>query len=139
MSNLLADTGVWYALYTKNDQHHAKAREWAELFELHRVIVPWPVFYEVLRTKMVRNARALRLFEDHLRSMDWTELDDRPYRETALRLCFESALQGGRPISLIDYVIRLILNDRNVDVDLFVTFNARDFHDVCGDRQIQMV
>ncbi|MBV9757492.1 MAG: hypothetical protein JO047_10595 [Alphaproteobacteria bacterium] len=139
MANLLADTGVWYALYIKTDQHHAKAREQAELFELHHVILPWPVFYEVLRTKMVRNARALRLFEDHLRSMDWTELDDRPYRQAALHLCFDSALAGSRPMSLIDCTIRLILNDRNVAVDLFMTFNARDFHDVCGDRQIQMV
>jgi predicted nucleic acid-binding protein len=137
--NLLADTGIWYALYDVADQHHAAARERVGLFEWHNVIVPWPVLYEVLRTKLVRNSGALTLFEAHLRAIKWVPLDDTPYRQEALNLCFQSALRRKRPLSLVDCALRLMLEDRNIKVDSFMTFNVGDFHDVCQRRKIPII
>ena len=139
MPNLLADTGFWIALYDARDQHHADARERAELLEQHHVILPWPVIYETLRTRMVRCPKRLRMFENHLRTIRWSELDDKTYRPQALELCFESSLERDRPLSMVDCALRLILDDRNIKTDFFVTFNPRDFHDVCRRRQIELL
>jgi predicted nucleic acid-binding protein len=137
--NLLADTGVWYALYDERDQHHAETLEKIYLLELHNVVLPWPVFYETLRTRMVRNPRALQMFENPLRTITWTELDDSTYRQQALALCFESTLRRARPLSMVDRTLRLALEDINVKIDFFMTFNFADFHDICQHRQVEMV
>jgi hypothetical protein len=44
-----------------------------------------------------------------------------------------------RPISLVDMVIRYILDDVNIRKDCLLTFNRRDFVDVCRKRQIEIL
>ncbi len=39
---------------------------------------------------------------------------------------------------MVDCLIRLIIEDENVKVDYLVTFNVRDFHDVCMKRGIEL-
>jgi len=43
-----------------------------------------------------------------------------------------------RPMSLVDMVMRLMLDDVNVRVDGLLTFNQKDFHDVCRKRGLEM-
>jgi hypothetical protein len=43
-----------------------------------------------------------------------------------------------RQISLADWVPRLILDDRSRKVDMLLTFNPKDFHDVCQHRGIPL-
>ena len=64
-------------------------------------------------------------------------LDDAPYREDAYAQTIGTART--RPISLVDTVIRLVLEDVRVRVDGLLTFNQKDFHDVCRRRRVEML
>ena len=44
-----------------------------------------------------------------------------------------------RPMSLVDMVMRLMLEDVNVRVNGLLTFNRRDFYDVCRRRGLEML
>ena len=58
------------------------------------------------------------------------------YKEEALEKTFNSNLN--RHISLVDMVIRLIMLETNFKIDYLVTFNERDFIDICIKRKIQI-
>jgi len=139
VEHLLADTGLWYALFDARDPYHHAAREKAEYLDMFRVVVPWPILYETLRTRFVRNTKALGYFESYIKKSHITFLDDSPYRDAALGLAFQSALVLMRPLSLVDCAIRLVLDDVNTKIDYLVTFNERDFLDICQRRGIEIV
>jgi predicted nucleic acid-binding protein len=139
MENVLTDTGLWYALFDARDQYHERANEKAEYLDMLHIILPWPILYETLRTRLVRNRESLRLFENFLSTLGITYLDDAEYRDAALRMSFDSSLNHFRPLSLVDCLIRLVLNDVNVRVDYFVTFNEGDFEDICRARSIKFL
>jgi hypothetical protein len=42
-------------------------------------------------------------------------------------------------LSLVDRVIREMLEDRSLGLDVMVTFNQRDFADVCERRRIEIL
>jgi predicted nucleic acid-binding protein len=140
MASILVDTGIWYALCDSKDQ--AVSREvvddiYARL-RLHSVVVPWPIAYETLRSQFVRNRLALERFERELKSPNTVLIDDAPYREDALGLSIESSLRRGRPLSMVDCIIRLLIDDVKMKIRYLVTFNARDFVDVCRNRQVEL-
>jgi len=135
----LVDTGMWFAMFDPRDQHRPQVEQKAELLDLCSVILPWPTLYEALRTRLVRNQQALQQFEQYLKRPHVQYLDDSAYRDLALGLAFSSALQMGRPLSMVDCLIRLILDDVNVRVDCLATFNTGDFIDVCQRRQIEII
>lgn len=138
MHYALADTGVWYAMFDPRDQYWGQTQEKEEILGLFTMVVPWPTMYETLRTRMVSNRKALQLFEEYLSRPRLIYIDDSPYREEALNLTFSSSLRASRPLSMVDCLIRLILDDANVAVNYFATFNNRDFFDVCSKRRIEM-
>jgi predicted nucleic acid-binding protein len=141
MEYVLVDTGVWIALFDRKDQHRKQAEEISEHFDLFHLILPWPTLYETLRTKIMRRPRLLRDFDftGFLKRSSITLLDDRRYRESALEMCFESVLRNHRPLSMVDCLIRLILEDRNVKITSLATFNYADFADVCQKRRIEIL
>lgn len=65
-------------------------------------------------------------------------LDDSAYLQSALDLTLESSLDQARPLSMVDCTIRGILEDVKVRVDYLMTFNSRDFMDVCERRRIKV-
>lgn len=133
MASVLVDTGVWYALSDPND---SVARE-VDLdalqarIEVHTIVIPWPIAYETLRTRFVRKRFALERFEQALKSPRVIFIDDAPYRDDALAISIDSSLRGHRPLSMVDCLMRILLDDINVNIRYLVTFNARDFVDVC--------
>lgn len=141
MTSVVVDTGVWYALCDPSDR--VASDETLELIESRldtlSVIVPWPIAYETLRTKFVRKRVALEQFERKLKSPQVTLVDDSPYREDAFALSIESSLRGHRPLSMVDCVIRMLLDDTNVRIRYLATFNVGDFADVCAKRQIEVL
>lgn len=139
MQTALVDTGIWYAMFDPRDQHQNQLKEKAELLELFQVILPWPTLYETLRTKMVRNKFALQRFEEYLKRPNLNYLDDTPYRDKAIELAFSSSLNRNRPLSMIDCLIRLILDDDKVKINCLATLNFRDFSDICRRRQIEII
>lgn len=139
MKSVLADTGVWYAMFDARDQHHPEIDERSEILERLRVVVPWPTIYETLRTKFVRNRIALSRFEKFLKGPRIVYVDDRRFREQAFELALYSSLRRGRPLSMVDCLIRLLLDDVGTRVDYLATFNSADFVDVCVKNRVEII
>jgi predicted nucleic acid-binding protein len=140
MPNALADTGVWYAMFDRGDEHSSDVADKAAELERCRIVIPWPTFYETLRTRLVRNRPALQRFREYLKRPNLEYLDDTSYREGALELAFSSSLAPRpRPLSMIDCLIRLILDDTGVKTHVLATFDNAHFIDVCRKRGIRMV
>lgn len=141
MKVICADTGFLIGLYDTRDQYHGEAAaHFARLFEGegNHLVVPWPVVYETLCTRMIRNRGALALLQ-----RDWKRLaserrlqllPDNPFRDGVVDECFNELGNSHhyRALSAADRVIRKILSDRNVSIHALVTFNAPDFADICG-------
>ena len=118
MSSILVDTGVWHAIFDPRDRPDDRVaiEKLVSRIDAMSVIVPWPVVYETLRTKFVRNRLALGHFERRLKSPKVVLVDDAPYRDDAFSLSLDSSLRGHRPLSLVDCVVRLILDDVNTKI-----------------------
>ncbi len=93
--------------------------------------------YEVMKTRFVKRFDAVKNFEIYLENLKPIYVDDRAYREPAL----EEAIQrsGKRPLSLVDLVIRKILEDAQMNISAIVTFNTKDFADICVKRRIEIL
>lgn len=139
MQSVIVDTGVWFALFDAHDEFYRQGAEKADLFEVLQIVIPWPTMYEALGTRFVKNTLALERFESYLKSRSVVFLDDAAYRASAFDLVLEWSLRKRRPISMVDWIIRLLIDDTNVHVDYLATFNIKDFHDVCVSRGIEII
>jgi predicted nucleic acid-binding protein len=141
MSDICIDTGFLLGLYVESDAYHEPAQRcFSDYFELtaNRLIVPWPILYETISTRLSRNRPAMILLE-----LDWKRLlrqqrlellSDSPFRDGAIDECFDELARPrlhARNLSLVDRVIRRMLADTNLRLEAFVTFNPGDFVDVC--------
>jgi len=139
MEYVLADTGLWYALFDRRDQHHSEAMDKADTLNMFQIILPWPTLYETLRTKFVRNVVALGQFEHFLMGPNITYLDDTPFRQAAFDLSLDSSLRRGRPLSMVDCLIRILIEDVNIRINYLATFNHQDFVDVCRSNRVEII
>jgi predicted nucleic acid-binding protein len=139
MEYALADTCLWYAVFDRRDPYHGEARGKADVLSPFQIVLPWPTLYETLRTRFVRNGLALGQFERFLKRPNIAYLDDSPFRHAAFELALESSLRRGRPLSMVDCLIRLLLEDVNIRIKYLATFNDRDFIDVCIRRGIEII
>ena len=62
-------------------------------------------------------------------------LDDSPYRVEAYQAV---ARNVHRPMSLVDAVLRMIIEDTNVAVTAMLAFNKRDFNDLCWQHAAEL-
>lgn len=134
--NILTDTGYWIALFDKGDNNHKEAISISEVIEKSRIVMPWPIYYEVLRTKFIKNRIIVANFSTAMKKMNIERVDDSPYRELALEETIRLSSNGKRNISLVDMVVRYILQDINQKINYLVTFNVKDFEDICKKRNI---
>ena len=139
MEFTLVDTGIWIAMFDPRDQHRDRIEEISEYLEICHLVMPWPTLYETLRTRFVRRPQAVQGLEKLLKRPNISFLDDAPYRQNALQLCFSTVTQSYRALSMTDCLIRLILEDVNNKISSLATFNHKDFFDVCSKRQIEMI
>ena len=137
--NLIVDTGYWIALFDGREAEHHKAVAKAHHMDTLRVVFPWPILYETLRTRFVKNKPGMDRLERLLRLPNGQFIDDKPYREDALQATFREARLGRRTISLCDMLIRLIIEDTNVRIHALLTFNTKDFVDVCTSKGVQIL
>jgi predicted nucleic acid-binding protein len=136
---LAVDTGFFFALYEPKDQHHAKAVPKEELLESTPLVIPWPCLYETVNSRFVKKTAHVEKFEKVIGRAGVVLVNDAPYRDVALELTIKAGKSGVRPVSLADTVIRLMLDDVNVRIGYLLTFNVRDFVDVCRNRGIELV
>jgi hypothetical protein len=69
-------------------------------------------------------------------------LPDLQYRERVIDDCLgelRNPVDRQRALSAVDRVVRNILVDPSVGINAFVTFNVRDFADVCGRVGMELV
>jgi len=140
---VIVDTGFWYALFDERDQYHQDACDKEALLEQFEVIMPWPCVYETLNTRFMRRDVVVRRFEALVRRPQVVLLGDEKYREDALRIALQERAGRGpeerRTLSLVDIIIRLILDDNAVRKHGLLTFNDRDFDDLCRKHGIEML
>lgn len=138
MRNLLIDTGFWFALFDKSDQYHRKALEISEYLDSsgNRIIIPFPTLYETMNTKFVDNKIVMNQFEVFLTKSHVIKYPDEDYRENAIKITFETKRKQNRNLSLTDNLIRLIIEDSRNKIDILVTFNEKDFSDICRKRNV---
>ena len=137
--NVIVDTGFWIGYYEPRDQYHGEAMEKAAILDSVNVLLPWPVLYETLNSRFVRRAERVRHFERFVSRPSVALLNDAPFREDAYKETRDAAILGKRPLSLTDVVIRLMLQSTNVKIHYILTFNQRDYVDVCTRRSIGVV
>src|SRR5271170_2714845 len=126
-------------MFDRRDPYHDEATAKVELLDVLQLVLPWPTIYETLRTKFVRNSMALGQFERFLKKPNVTYLDDSPFRDAAFEMALESSLRQGRPLSMVDCLIRLLLEDMNTRVEYLLTLNGRDFEDVCRRKGVEII
>jgi predicted nucleic acid-binding protein len=135
---VLTDTGFWYAFYETRDQYHEEAELKGDLLETSTILLPWPCLYEMVNTRFVtRNKIAVKRFEALLRQTHVIRLPDEPYREAALEAVTTTV--ESRSMALVDMVIRLILDDVNVRKHGLLTFNQKDFSDLCRKHHVELL
>lgn len=138
-NRILVDTGFWYAVFDKRDCHKAEAEALLSKYfdkPSYEIVVPFPTMYELLRTKFVKNKGALEEIKQMFQSGRITRFDDDVYRSCALELTLGDSK---RNISLLDNIIRLMLDDKNVQAKGLITFNVGDFQDVCQKNDINIL
>ena len=141
MKNALIDTGVWYGVFDNRDTWYNKkeAQEKTEYFDLLSLVLPWPIVYETLRTRFVKNQAALLHFEKFLKAPNIIYLDDTKYRDDAFDLSLESSLRRGRPLSMVDCLLRLVIDDPKIKINYLLTFNPGDFVDACIRNRVEIL
>ncbi len=144
MSAICADSGFWIGLYDERDQFHiAAVNHYRNYFgnRPNKLLIPWPTTYEFISSRMTEGPRGKAKISALER--DWKTLEsksqlvflsDEAFRELAIRECFDECARPQsqyRGLSLVDRVIRLMLTDVNLRWDALITFNLRDFADIC--------
>ncbi|HKM12478.1 MAG TPA: hypothetical protein PL115_01120 [Bacteroidales bacterium] len=136
---ILTDTCFWLGLVDPKDQFHALSLAIAELVEGNTVIFPWPCLYETISTHLARRRERLFVLEKIISKPNIVLLEDSKYKDEALKQVFTYNRKAGFTFSLTDSVIREILKDINVTVNYLVTYNERDFKDICDQRLIEII
>ena len=133
----LIDTGFWLAFFEQGDAHHQHALDSeAALLGFRSVLCPWPILYETLNTWFTRRRDWLPKFNAFLKRGNVILLDDSKYREEALRDTFVTRPPKGRGLSLVDRVLHLIIEDRNVGVECLFTYDVADFQELCSRHRV---
>lgn len=149
MRRFCADTGFFFALYDRSEPRHVAAEGFfAEQFEKARnaLVLPWPMIYEGLNSRFVKNIAQVAALNRHLVSLRRTSqvelLDDRTYRERALEDCLKETdrpFRSYRVLSLVDRVIREVLSDTRLHIDGLLTYDMAGFRDVCARTRKELI
>ena len=135
---LLVDTGFFFALFNEKDQYHASACNLSKWLDNLSIILPWPVLYETVNTRLSRRPIDLVRFKAIVELQDTVLLDDSPYRSESYKTVMTPTRRGS-PLSLVDAVLRAIVEDVNVPVEAMLTFNHRDFADICSKHNVELL
>ena len=134
---VLVDSGFFIALFNERDQHHASARRLEGWLDSMSIVLPWPILYETVNTRLARRPQDMAKFAAIVRLPETLLLDDAPYREDSFAAVFAQNLARG-PLSLVDAVLCNIIEDVNVPISAMLTFNDRDFLAICHENNVEL-
>ena len=96
MSDICADASFLIGLYDERDGFHNQARAYfLRYFPKggNRLIIPWPIVYETVSTRMVKNKKGMLLLEKDWKLLSSQQqlhlLSDLPFREGVVDECFD--------------------------------------------------
>lgn len=135
---VLTDSCFWLGLIDPTDQHHETSVAIAGLIEGTQIILPYPCLYETISTHLIRHRSRVIHLETLIKNPNIILFDDSDYKQNALSEVF-ILNRLGFTYSFTDSVIREILKNINVKINYLVTFNNKDFEDICQLRQIQIL
>ena len=101
-------------------------------------VLPWPILYETINTRLVRDPDKVAQFERLANAPETEFVDDSPYRDAAYEDVIARA-KAGHPLSLVDAILHSVITDPDIRVDAMLTFNLRDFSSVCSERRIEIL
>ncbi|MCH5221288.1 MAG: hypothetical protein J1F05_03035 [Muribaculaceae bacterium] len=125
MKRLIVDTGIWYAAFDESDDKHSYSQVIKKLLDEYNIIIPFPSLYETLNTRFIRNKHhqvdSLNiLLKDPNKVL---LVNDDNYRERALKAVTTLPYK----YSLVDMIIRLMIEDTSLGSVALLTFNVKDF------------
>lgn len=137
---VLTDSCFWIGLIDDTDQHHRDSMIISEVVEDSILILPYPCLYETVNTRLTRQKERLALFEQLINKSNVRVISDSLYREVALDKVFSRNRKfDDYSPSLVDAVLREMILDINIKMVYFISFNERDFVDVCVKRNIEFI
>lgn len=142
MRSILVDTGFWFALLgTRQDELKPIAEKIFERIKQNQdtLIIPFPTLYETVNTKLLRdkNKAAADWFLAQLNTNPlFLKVYDDVYRDDAFAITCSIRNRG---ISLVDNILRVMMDDDSRKIDALITFNTGDFVDVCTRRGIDLI
>ncbi|MBI1307435.1 MAG: hypothetical protein GC181_12610 [Bacteroidetes bacterium] len=137
---ILTDTCFWIGLLDVTDQYHNESMAISDIIQDSILIIPYPCLYESLNTKLIRNKKRLAHFEQLIRANNIQLFGDEKYRESALEQVFsKNKKHYEQNFSLVDAVLREILKDVNVKIEYLISYNEKDFYDICAIRNIHII
>ena len=134
---VLVDTSFWIGLFDRSDPLHAAARTlYDEHLERMHALAAWPCLYEFIGTRFVKRSAQMASLRAALSQPGVHHVDDDRYRAMALSQCLK---EQRRHLSLVDRVLRAMIDDPDVRIDVVVTANIKDFRDVCVRRRVELL
>lgn len=101
-------------------------------------VLAWPILYETVNTRLVRRPETLAKFKSIATGSETILLDDAPYREESLAGVV-ARWGDPRSLSLVDTVLCRIIEDVNVQVAALLTFDTKDFLNVCLQNNVELL
>ncbi len=138
--NIIADSCFWFSLCDPSEENHEEVVEMMEkIYNEHRfnILVPHPVLYETLSTKMVKKPYQVKTLLRHY--VKAVKVPDDKYVEEALKRVKDVAEKDQKGASMVDVSIMLMAEDKSNQVKAILTMNGRDFDKPCAILRIPMI
>ncbi len=139
MKYVITDSCYWLGLVDSSDEHHEKSITISELIQNEYILFPFPCFYEIIKTRFLKNKEMLNKLEILLKKSNIRYIDDTNYKDLALARVYELNKLSYIKHSLTDAVIREMISDIDMRIDYLVTFNVKDFADVCAIKGVEIL
>ena len=126
MKTIILDTGYWIALFSQ-EKEKEKQKTIVEVTRLidennYSILIPFPTLYEFLNSKLSRKKDKLNLVNE-LSKSKYVKIYDDKYRDNALKKYSEQFSYSISDISLVDEVIKEMIEDDKLRTDSIVTFD----------------
>lgn len=119
---ILCDSGFWISLYFPHKDPRAteEATVLAELIEGSIICIPWPTMYEFLNSKLSKTGGMLE-FEKVVTNIKNKLISDSNYKKNALINLMKANKYTPNEVSLVDEVLKLIIDDTTYRFDYFIS------------------
>lgn len=126
MKTIILDTGYWIALFSpeKEKKKQKTVEEVTRLIDENNysILIPFPTLYEFLNSKLSRKKDKINIVQE-LSKSKYKKIYDDKYRDKALKKFSDQFSYSITDISLVDEVIKEMIEDDKLRTDSIVTFD----------------